>query len=69
MVALYKTDSVSAYFIFGEISNPGTGAKVRSLHFIYFTQLMKWADVLCIAPLDANTLAKLFQGICDNLLL
>ncbi|CAF1018461.1 unnamed protein product, partial [Adineta ricciae] len=27
-----------------------------------------WADVLLIAPLDANTLAKISVGICDNLL-
>lgn len=29
----------------------------------------KWADVMVIAPLDANTLAKMASGICDNLLL
>ncbi|CAG9103127.1 unnamed protein product [Plutella xylostella] len=29
--------------------------------------LGKWADVMLIAPLDANTLAKMAQGICDNL--
>ncbi|KAJ9586199.1 hypothetical protein L9F63_020157 [Diploptera punctata] len=29
--------------------------------------LSKWADVFVIAPLDANTLAKLAQGLCDNL--
>ncbi|XP_028170443.1 phosphopantothenoylcysteine decarboxylase [Ostrinia nubilalis] len=31
-------------------------------------ELGKWADVMVIAPLDANTLAKMAQGICDNLL-
>lgn len=30
--------------------------------------LGKWADVVLVAPLDANTLAKISQGICDNLL-
>ncbi|CAH0715301.1 unnamed protein product, partial [Brenthis ino] len=30
--------------------------------------LGKWADLMVIAPLDANTLAKISQGICDNLL-
>ncbi|XP_026480037.1 phosphopantothenoylcysteine decarboxylase-like [Ctenocephalides felis] len=30
--------------------------------------LTKWADVMCIAPLDANTLAKISNGLCDNLL-
>jgi phosphopantothenoylcysteine synthetase/decarboxylase len=31
-------------------------------------ELRKWADVLVIAPLSANTLAKLAGGLCDNLL-
>ncbi|CDS07569.1 hypothetical protein LRAMOSA01518 [Lichtheimia ramosa] len=30
--------------------------------------LRNWADVLVIAPLDANTLAKIANGLCDNLL-
>ncbi|KAK4873372.1 hypothetical protein RN001_015401 [Aquatica leii] len=30
--------------------------------------LGKWADVFVIAPLDANTLAKIANGMCDNLL-
>lgn len=30
--------------------------------------LGRWADVLLIAPCSANTLAKLANGICDNLL-
>ena len=30
--------------------------------------MAKWADVLVIAPLTANTLAKMANGICDNLL-
>ena len=30
--------------------------------------LRDWADVLVIAPLTANTLAKIANGICDNLL-
>ena len=32
-------------------------------------QLGRWADVLLIAPLSCNTLAKMTSGICDNLLL
>lgn len=31
-------------------------------------ELRKWAHLMLIAPLDANTLAKLSNGICDNLL-
>jgi phosphopantothenoylcysteine synthetase/decarboxylase len=31
-------------------------------------ELRKWADVLVVAPLSANTLAKVAGGLCDNLL-
>ncbi|MBI5857521.1 MAG: bifunctional phosphopantothenoylcysteine decarboxylase/phosphopantothenate--cysteine ligase CoaBC [Sphingobacteriales bacterium] len=31
--------------------------------------LGRWADVMLIAPLSCNTLAKMANGICDNLLL
>lgn len=31
-------------------------------------ELRKWADLCVIAPLDANTMAKIATGICDNLL-
>jgi phosphopantothenoylcysteine decarboxylase len=31
-------------------------------------ELRKWADLFLIAPLDANTLAKLAVGLCDNCL-
>lgn len=31
-------------------------------------ELRKWADMILIAPLSANTLAKVSNGLCDNLL-
>jgi phosphopantothenoylcysteine decarboxylase len=31
-------------------------------------ELRKWADLFLIAPLDANTMAKLAVGLCDNCL-
>lgn len=31
-------------------------------------QLRDWAQIMVIAPLDANTMAKAAQGLCDNLL-
>jgi phosphopantothenoylcysteine decarboxylase len=31
-------------------------------------QLRRWADILVVAPLDANTLAKLAHGLADNCL-
>jgi phosphopantothenoylcysteine synthetase/decarboxylase len=35
---------------------------------ILHIQLRDWADCLLIAPCSANTLAKISNGICDNLL-
>ncbi|SCV02334.1 LANO_0F16886g1_1 [Lachancea nothofagi CBS 11611] len=35
---------------------------------VLHTELRRWADICLIAPLSANTLAKLAYGICDNLL-
>lgn len=31
-------------------------------------ELRQWADLLAVAPLDANTLAKFATGLCDNCL-
>ena len=38
------------------------GDPVRHIEFRH------WADLLVVAPLDANTLAKFAIGLCDNFL-
>ncbi|HVK15515.1 MAG TPA: flavoprotein [Fimbriiglobus sp.] len=35
---------------------------------VLHVELRTWADLFLIAPLDANTLAKLAVGLCDNCL-
>ncbi|KAI9364140.1 flavoprotein [Pilaira anomala] len=35
---------------------------------ILHIELRNWADIVVIAPLDANTLGKIANGLCDNLL-
>jgi phosphopantothenoylcysteine decarboxylase len=35
---------------------------------VWHIELRRWADLLVIAPLDANTLAKLASGLSDNCL-
>jgi len=37
-------------------------------HPILHIELRRWAHMLVIAPLSANTLAKITSGFCDNLL-
>ena len=36
---------------------------------ILHIELRRWADLMVIAPLSANTMAKIVGGMCDNLLL
>lgn len=35
---------------------------------ILHIELRRWADIVLLAPCSANTLAKIAQGMCDNLL-
>lgn len=35
---------------------------------VLHVEMRKWADMIVIAPLSANTLAKISQGLSDNLL-
>lgn len=35
---------------------------------ILHIDLRNWADVILVAPLSANTMAKIANGFCDNLL-
>lgn len=44
------------------------GERYRRGDPVLHIELRRWADVLLIAPLDANTLAKLAQGMTDNCL-
>jgi phosphopantothenoylcysteine decarboxylase/phosphopantothenate--cysteine ligase len=37
--------------------------------WVNHVMLGRWADVMLVAPLSCNTLAKMANGICDNLLL
>jgi phosphopantothenoylcysteine decarboxylase len=44
------------------------GARYRRGDPVRHIELRRWADLFVIAPLDANTLAKLANGLCDNCL-
>jgi phosphopantothenoylcysteine decarboxylase len=44
------------------------GERYRRDDPVLHIELRRWADLLLIAPLDANTLAKLANGLSDNCL-
>ncbi|NBP71323.1 MAG: bifunctional phosphopantothenoylcysteine decarboxylase/phosphopantothenate--cysteine ligase CoaBC, partial [Cytophagia bacterium] len=44
-------------------------AKEKTGEWNNHVELGLWADVMLIAPASANTLAKMANGLCDNLLL
>ena len=46
----------------------GKGGRYRREDPVLHIELRRWADLLVIAPLDANTLAKLANGLADNCL-
>ncbi|MDB5312769.1 MAG: coaBC 1 [Gemmataceae bacterium] len=46
----------------------GTGGRYDRGGLVLHIELRRWADIFVIAPLDANTLAKLAVGLCDNCL-
>ena len=44
------------------------GQRYRRGDSVRHIELRRWADMLLVAPLDANTLAKFANGLCDNCL-
>lgn len=44
------------------------GQRYERGNTVLHIELRKWADIFVIAPLDANTMAKLAVGLCDNCL-
>jgi phosphopantothenoylcysteine decarboxylase len=44
------------------------GQRYRRGDPVMHVELRRWADLLLVAPLDANTLAKFATGLCDNCL-
>lgn len=51
----------------GASIGPAEGAWRRGASILHI-ELRRWAHLLAIVPLSANTLAKIVNGICDNLL-
>jgi phosphopantothenoylcysteine decarboxylase len=78
-VKVVATDAATYFFDPGAVGGPvirdadeWPGREAGRLYergdAVLHIELRKWADVFVIAPLDANTLAKLAVGLCDNCL-
>jgi phosphopantothenoylcysteine decarboxylase len=71
-VKVYQDDT--EWLLFKQLGDPVLHIEVNapsgwfSLPHSFQHKLRKWADLMIIAPLGANTLAKLATGLCDNLL-
>ncbi|CAH2352379.1 putative protein Sis2p [[Candida] railenensis] len=66
----YLTNKATLYKAFSPQSaqpHPKLTPNYLSQFFLPF-ELQKWTDVLLIAPLSANSMAKLINGLSDNLL-
>jgi phosphopantothenoylcysteine decarboxylase len=68
--ATYFFDPATMPVILDSDEWPGRGAGQRYQRDdpVLHIELRRWADLFVIAPLDANTLAKLAVGLCDNCL-
>src|SRR4051812_16632786 len=49
--------------------NPVTSDLYTNETWSNHVMLGRWADIMLIAPLSCNTLAKMSHGLCDNMLL
>jgi phosphopantothenoylcysteine decarboxylase len=67
---LARPERDPAVVILDEDEWPGqsSGRRYQRDDPVLHIELRRWADLLLIAPLDANTLAKLANGLADNCL-
>jgi phosphopantothenoylcysteine decarboxylase len=72
-VKIVATDAAAYFFDTASIpvirdADEWPGVRYQRDDPVLHIELRRWADVFAIAPLDANTLAKLAVGLCDNCL-
>lgn len=76
-VRVVATEPALYFFQPGELIEPGCvyrdadewpGAVYERTADVLHIEFRKWADVLVVAPVDANTLGKFALGLCDNFL-
>ena len=61
-----KNQDLSEYEVYSDKDEWNENYKIGDP--ILHIELRDWADILLIAPLSANTMAKITYGLCDNLI-
>ena len=75
-VRIVTTESALYFFDAGELpanvlvrdADEWRGGRYHRDDPVLHIELRRWAELLVVAPLDANTLAKFAVGLCDNCL-
>ncbi|ODV80393.1 flavo protein, partial [Suhomyces tanzawaensis NRRL Y-17324] len=67
-VKVWFSDDGEAYYMESKVEQQMSGEAKPAFQMYLAPELQKWTDVLLLAPLSANTLAKLINGLADNLL-
>ena len=69
LATLSKNPVFSSFFNESEIQNPDNKLQNPDLQWNNHVEIGLWADLMLIAPASANTLSKMANGTCDNLLI
>ena len=64
-----SADFVSGLTLSTLSKNPVLSGLFEEESWANHVELGRWADLMVIAPLSCNTLAKMAHGLCDNLLM
>ena len=69
LATLSKNPVFSSFFNESEQQNPDNKLQNPDLQWNNHVEIGLWADLMLIAPASANTLSKMANGTCDNLLI
>ena len=69
LATLSKRPVFSSFYKEEEESNSQVETTNKNLEWNNHVEIALWADLIVIAPATANTLSKMANGICDNLLI
>ncbi len=69
LATLSKRPVFSSFYKEEDESNSQVETTTKNLEWNNHVEIALWADLIVIAPATANTLSKMANGICDNILI